>query len=75
MQNLEKRITTLEQAAKLLAAQPKPHTLHLTVEDFQKIVHEIKTRERPQLTQEEQIRDFKAGLERMRNNWELRHGK
>ena len=75
MPNLEKRITMLEQAARPLAAQAKPHTPHLTVEDFQKIMHEIKTRERPQLTQEEQIQKAREGVERMMQNWASRAGR
>ena len=74
MATLEKRLDALEQAAKLLAAQPKPHVSSLSIEDFQKKLQEILTRELPERTQEEVIADFKASLLRMQANWEHRYG-
>ncbi|MBK9238525.1 MAG: hypothetical protein IPO19_22190 [Rhodoferax sp.] len=74
MRSLETRVTALEQTAKLMAAQCKPPTSGLSIADFHRMVREIATRERPERTQAEQIQDFKAGLERMHRNWELRHG-
>lgn len=72
MPNLDKRIAVLEQAAKVQAAQPKPPTCHLTAENLERIVHEIRTRERSQLTQEEQIRQFREQVEEMTKNRESR---
>ena len=74
MATLEMRLSALEQSAKLLAAQGKPPASSLSIDDFHRIVKEITTRERPERTRAEQIQDFKAGLERMRIRWELRHG-
>ena len=74
MATLEMRLNALEQSAKLLAAQCKPPTSSLSIDDFHRMVREIATRERPERTQAEQIQDFKAGLERMHMRWELRHG-
>lgn len=74
MSTLDKRLVVLEQATRSLAAQSKPHTSSLTIEDFHRIVKEIKTRERPVRTPEEQRADFKAALVRMHANDELRHG-
>ena len=74
MSNVEKRLNALEQSAKLMAAQCKPPTSSLSIEDFHRMVREIATRERPERTQAEQIEDFRAGLERMRIAWALRHG-
>lgn len=65
MSNLEKRIAVLEQATKLLAEQPKPTTRHLTVEDFQKMKREITTRERPNLSEEEQTQKCRTQVEEM----------
>ena len=75
MSTLDKRLVVLEQAARSLAAQSKPHTSSLTIEDFNKILHEIATRPRPKKTQEEVIADFKAHALQMHANWELRNGK
>jgi len=74
MTTLEQRLNALEQTANLTAAKCTPPTSRLSIDDFHRIVQEIATRERPERTQAEQIQDFKAGLERMHRNWELRHG-
>ena len=71
----ESRVAALEQSAKLLAAQPKPHTSGLAIEDFHRIVKEIKTRERPVRTPEEQRAHFEECFKRMDADWELRYGK
>ena len=74
MSTLEQRLIALEQTAKLMAAKCKSPTSGLSIADFHRMVREIAARERPERTQAEQIQDFKAGLERMHRNWELRHG-
>ena len=74
MSTLEKRLVVLEQSAKLLAAQPKPHTSRLSIEELEKRFNEILTRERPERTQEEVIADLKAYVLQGRADWELRHG-
>ena len=71
---LEKRLDALEQSMKLQAAQYKQPTSSLSIEDFQKKINEILTRELPVRTQEEQIQDFKDSLVQMRINWDLSHG-
>ena len=73
MSTLDKRLVVLEQAARSLAAQSKPHTSSLTIEDFNKILHEIATRPRPKKTQEEVIADFKAHALEHRVEWERQH--
>ena len=75
MSTLDKRLVVLEQAARSLAAQSKPHTSSLTIEDFHRIVKEIKTRERPVRTPEEQRAHFEECFKRMDADWELRYGK
>ena len=72
---IEKRLDVLEEAAKRLEENNKPRTPGLSLEDFNKILHEITTRPRPKKTQEEVIADFKASLVRRQADWELRHGK
>lgn len=74
MTTLNKRIDALEQKAKLLAAQCKPPTSKLSIDDFHKVINEILTREMPVRTQEEQIQDFKDRLVQMRIDWDRRHG-
>lgn len=73
MSTLDKRLVVLEQAARSLAAQSKPHTSSLTIEDFHRIVKEIKAQERPVRTPEEQRAHFEACFKRMQANDELRH--
>jgi hypothetical protein len=68
VQNLEKRLTLLEQAAKLSAAQPKPHTPRLSSNEFMKKIDEILTRERPPLSEEELIKKVRAGYEKFMND-------
>ena len=75
MSTLDKRLVVLEQAARSLAAQSKPHTSSLTIEDFHRIVKEIKTRERHVRTPEEQRAHFEECFKRMDADWELRYGK
>jgi hypothetical protein len=74
MSTLEKRLIVLEESAKLLAAQPKPHTSSLSIDELEKRFNEILTRKRPERTQEEVIADFKAYALQRRADWELRHG-
>lgn len=76
MPNLDKRIAALEQAAKLQNAQSKA-TAYANIndppsEEFMRKWNEILTRERPQLSQEEQIRKFREQLEEMMKNRPLR---
>lgn len=58
----------------LLAVQPKPHTSTMSVEAMHQRLKDILAREEPAMTQAEEIQKFKDGLNRMRTNWELRHG-
>lgn len=74
MKTTESRVAALEHSAKLLAAQPKPQTSSLSIEELQKRFNEILTRKRPERTQEEVIADFKAYALQRRADWELRHG-
>ena len=72
---IEKRLDVLEEAAKRLEENNKPRTRGLSIEDFQRIVKEIKTRERPVRTPEEQRAHFEECFKRMDADWELRYGK
>ena len=74
MSTLDKRLVVLEQAARSLAAQSKPHTSSLTIEELQKRFNEILTRKRPERTQEEVIADLKAYALQRHADWELRQG-
>ena len=73
MKTTESRVAALEQSAKLLAAQPKPHTSSLSIEELQKRFNEILTRKRPERTQEEVIADLKAYALQRHADWDIRH--
>ena len=75
MSTLDKRLVVLEQAARSLAAQSKPHTSSLTIEDFHRMVKKIKEQECQIGTPEEERAHFEECFKRMDANWKLRHGK
>ena len=78
MSIVKKRVDALEQAAQLFEAQRETDGPVLTVETFHRIrkaFEEIKEREGPPLSKEEQTKRFRERLERMRSNWEAGAGK
>lgn len=75
MSTIGKRIDALEQAAELIADQTPPDLGGRSIEELHRKFEEVLSRPRPVTSPEEQILRFKATLERIRINWDLRHGK
>ena len=65
----------MELAAKVLEAQPKPQVITLSFDEVLRKMKEVSARKRPVMTQEEQMKDFRARVEQMNLQWELRAGK
>ena len=75
MSTIEKRIEALERAPARIADQTPPDFSGRSIDELRKKFEEVLSRPRPVASPEDQILIFKATLERMRVNWELRHGR